>query len=172
MQLIDSSFEPFRNVFHQLWQPLAFDSWWMWSTRLRKHGIFSAFKHCYCHPQAAKGFSVYLHLDLNIAGLSERRLKCYRAARWCSLWLGLVKAMGALFSALLLKDAAVLLGPPSVRGIVTCQRVQSAPQQILVHKQVNSGDKGASSCWSSSHMNTSTQKNETITAFTVLMKAK
>lgn len=32
-------------------------------------------------------------------------------------------------------------GTPSVRGIVTCQRVQSAPRQILVHKQVNSGDK-------------------------------
>ena len=79
--------------------------------------------------------------------------------------------MGALFSAVLLKDAAVLLGPPAVKGIVTCQRVQSAPRQILVHKQVNSGDKGTRSCWSSSHTNASTQV-KTITAFTVLMKAK
>lgn len=46
------------------------------------------FKHFYCQPRAAKGFSVYLHSDLNIAGLSERRLKCDRAAHLCSLWLG------------------------------------------------------------------------------------
>lgn len=159
MQLIDSSFEPFRDVFHQLWQPFAFYSWWIWSIRLRKHGIFSAFKHFYHHPQAAKAFSVYLHLDLNVAGLSKRCLKCYQAAHSCSLWLGLVKTMGALFSALLLEDAAARLGTTLVRGNVTCQRVQSAPRQILVHKQANSDDKRARSCWSSSHMNRSMQKN-------------
>lgn len=142
-------------------------------TALKNMGFFSACKHFYCHPQAAKGFSVYLHLDLNIAGLSERSPKCYRAACSCSLWLGLVKATGALFSALLLKDAAVLLGPRSIRGFVTCQGVQLAPRQIFVHKQVNSDDKGARSCRTSSHTNTSMQKKlETITAFTVLMKAK
>lgn len=89
MQLIDSSFEPFRNVFHQLWQPFAFDFFLLNLIHAAPQTWDSLrFKHFYCQPRAGKGFSVYLHSDLNIAGLSERRLKCYRAAHLCSLWLG------------------------------------------------------------------------------------